>query len=125
MTQVVKIALLFLLMAASGTASTAPGVKLPELQRFVAPNCSRVASSTDERHTAALIVNEDGTVREVTITNVPGTALSNEVVQTMRKWVFLPALKGGQPISVRILIPFSYESATGEVTFDLAHYMGD
>jgi TonB family protein len=70
-------------------------------------------------------VNADGTVRDVTIKNSAGTPLEAAVIKAVRKWVFTPAMKGGEVVASQILIPFSFESQSGELTVDLRHYAGD
>jgi TonB family protein len=118
--------ILILVAAATAFSSTLPAVKPPELLRFVAPNYSLDAGSTlpDEKLTAVVTVNADGTVRDVTIKEAAGNRLTDVLVTAVRKWVFLPALRNGEAIPVKISIPFSFDSQSHELSVDLGHYMG-
>jgi len=125
------------LMAAVGVSAIAPGssgresalqgVKVPTLIRFVAPKYPSSANSAvqNENIIAVVIVNADGTVREVTIKNAAGSPMENEVIKAVRKWSYVPAMKGGTPVACKISIPFSFDSQSGELVVDLGHYGGE
>ena len=94
--------------------------------RFVAPSYpSGVNAAPSEKVPAIVTVNTDGTVRDVTIKHSAGTPLEEAVVKAVRKWVFVPAMKGGKVAQCQISIPFSFESQSGELTVDLGHYTGE
>lgn len=112
--------------ATIAVCSSLQGVQLPALMRFVSPNLPSGANAAiSEQITAIVTVNTDGTVRDVTIKHPAGTPLEEAVVKAVRKWVFVPATKGGKVVACRISIPFSLESQSGELTVDLGHYTGE
>ena len=78
-----------------------PQVKAPVLLRFVAPNYSGPSSVSDEKGTAIVTINPDGTVRSVEIKNAVGTPLDNAITKAIRKWVFAPAMKSGEVVPAR------------------------
>ena len=123
-----QIALVIPVLAATvAPCSTLPAVKSPVLIRFVAPNYSTVANSdvSDEKGTAIVTVNADGTVRDAAIKDAAATPLENAIVKAVRKWVFNPAMKGGEVVPAKILIPFTFDSHSNELIVDLGHYTGD
>jgi|SRR5215469_2251009 len=102
-----------------------PQVKAPVLLRLVAPNYSDASSIvSDEKGTAIVTVNADGTVRNVEIKDASGTPLDIAIIKALRKWVFAPAMKSGEVVPSKILIPFSFDSQSGELSVDLGHYGG-
>jgi TonB family protein len=102
------------------------GVRAPALVRFVAPNYPSGANATvSEQVTALVTVNADGTVREVTIRDSANTPLEEAVVNAVRKWVFIPAMKGGKVVACQISIPFAFESQSRELTVDLGNPWGE
>jgi TonB family protein len=112
--------------ATIAVCSSGQGVQPPALTRFVAPNYpSGTNVAVSERVTAVVIVNADGTVRDVTIKGSAGTPFEAAVIKALRKWVFAPAMKGGKVVACKISIPFSFESQSGELTVDLGHYTGE
>jgi TonB family protein len=112
--------------ATIAVCSSGLGVQAPALMRFVAPNYPSGASATVSEKVAAIVtVNADGTVRDVTIKDSASTPLEEAVVKAVRKWVFIPAMKGGKVVACQISIPFAFESQSGELIVDLGHYMGE
>jgi TonB family protein len=101
-------------------------VRTPALTRFVAPNYSLGANAmVSEKVTALVTVNVDGTVRDVTIKDSANTPLEEAVVKAVRKWVFIPAMKGGQVVACKISIPFAFDSQSRELTVDLGNPLGE
>ena len=94
----------------------------PTLIRFIVLNYSSGDGAFfDEAGTAVVIVQADGTVEEVTIQDAAGCALEKAFVKTPRKWEFTPAMKDGHAVARKILIPFSFNSQSGELTVDSGH----
>jgi TonB family protein len=120
-------ALAIVVVAATiAVCSSGQGVQAPALTRFVVPNYpSGTNAAVSERVTAIVIVNADGTVRDVTIKGSAGTPFEGTVIKAVRKWVFTPAMKSGKVVACQITIPFSFESQSGELTVDLGHYAGE
>lgn len=63
-------------------------------------------------------------MRSVEIKDAVGTPLDNAITKAIRKWVFAPAMKSGEVVAAKILIPFSYDSESGELSVDLGRYGG-
>jgi TonB family protein len=116
----------FLLGATIAVCNSGQGVQAPTLTRFVAPNYpSGTGATVSQKVTAIVIVNADGTVRDVTIKDSVGTPFEQAVTKALRKWVFTAAMKSGKVVACQISIPFSFESQSGETTVDLGHYTGE
>jgi TonB family protein len=112
--------------ATIAVCSSGLGVQAPALMRFVVPNYPSGADATvSEKVTALVSVNADGTVRDVTIKDSANTPLEEAVVKAVRKWVFIPARKGGKVVACQISIPFAFESQSRELTVDLDNYWGE
>jgi TonB family protein len=117
---------IFGVAATAAVCSELPSVRSPVLLRFVAPNYHSGANSavSDEKITAVVTVNAGGTVRGVAIQNAARTPLDDAIVHAVRKWVFTPAMKGGEVVPAKISIQFSFDAQSGELTVDLGHYSG-
>jgi TonB family protein len=111
--------------ATIAVCSSGLGVRAPALMRFVAPNYPSGNATVSEKVTALVTVNADGTVRDVTIKDSANTLLEEAVVKAVRKWVFIPAMKGGKVIACQISIPFAFESQSRELTVDLGNPTGE
>jgi protein TonB len=54
-----------------------------------------------------VLVGEDGTVQDIEV--IQGvTGLTESAVDTVRKWIFKPALKGGYPVAAWITEPIDF-----------------
>lgn len=58
-----------------------------------------------------ITVEESGSVGEIRIQESGGEALDRIVVETVRKWRFNPAIRGGKAVSVYFLYRFTFKSA--------------
>jgi TonB family protein len=114
-----------IVLAAVETAfsSSGVGVKPPNLQRFTAPIYS--GTGVDEKVTAVVTVNAEGAVVDVTTKDAAETRFADAVVTAVRKWRFVPGMRGGRVIPMKIWIPFSFDSQSSEVTVDLGQYFGE
>jgi hypothetical protein len=58
----------------------------------------------------------------VSVKDTAGTP-HDVIVKAVRKWVFIPAMKGGEVVPAKISIPFSFDSQSRELT-DFSFVMG-
>jgi protein TonB len=57
----------------------------------------------------AVIVNADGTVRDINVTKGLGDGLDESAVKTVRKWEFKPATdRDGNPVPVKVNVQVSF-----------------
>jgi len=57
----------------------------------------------------AVIVNADGTVRDVTVTKSLGDGLDESAANTVKKWEFKPAVdRDGNPVPVKVVVQVSF-----------------
>jgi len=57
----------------------------------------------------AVIVNADGTVRDVTVTKSLGYGLDESAANTVKKWEFKPAVdRDGNPVPVKVVVEVSF-----------------
>lgn len=56
----------------------------------------------------SLIVGEDGTLRDVTVTSSPGLGLAEKSLEAIRAWQFKPGMKGGIPVPVIMDAEFQF-----------------
>lgn len=55
-----------------------------------------------------VVVNQDGTVRELQIARPAGLGLDERAVEAVKQWRFDPALKDGSPVAVQVNIEVSF-----------------
>jgi protein TonB len=59
--------------------------------------------------TLAVIVNADGTVRDISVTKGLGDGLDESAVKTVKKWEFKPATdRDGNPVPVKVAVQVSF-----------------
>jgi TonB family protein len=57
----------------------------------------------------AVIVNSDGTVRDISVTKGLGDGLDESAVKTVKKWEFKPALdRDGNAVAVKVAVQVSF-----------------
>ena len=88
------------------------GVSAPELVFKVDPEYSEQARKSKYQGTVVLnlIVQKDGSVRDIRVMTPLGMGLDEKAIEAVRQWRFRPGQKGGAPVDV---------SAVIEVTFRL------
>lgn len=80
-------------------------VAITRVQPDIPEHLSHTTGSVD----VELIVDRDGTVKEARALHATHPDLAKPCVAAALKWKFKPALaKGGQPIKVRVNVPFSF-----------------
>ena len=57
----------------------------------------------------SLIVQRDGTARDIEIKKPLGFGLDEEAVEALKKWIFQPGEKGGTPVEVRAEVEVSFK----------------
>lgn len=80
---------------------TAPEPIKPELPDLP-DNLKNKAARTDIQ----LIVNRDGTLKDVQVINTTNPDLAKYYLKTVSKWKFKPGMKAGKPVPSRVMIPF-------------------
>jgi periplasmic protein TonB len=88
------------------------GVSAPQLVYKIDPEYSEQARKSKYQGTVvlALVVQKDGSVRDIRIMTSLGMGLDEKAIEAVQKWRFSPGMKGGQPVDV---------AASVEVTFRL------
>jgi TonB family protein len=56
----------------------------------------------------SLIVNADGTARDLKVTQSLDKDLDNKALECVRKWKFEPATKDGTPVAMRIVVEVNF-----------------
>jgi TonB family protein len=90
-------------MGADGVYKAGNGVSQPSLLSKVDTEYPEVARKlrVDGYVYVRLIVQPDGTPRDVELTGPLGYGLDEKTVEAVRKWRFKPAMKDGKPVAVR------------------------
>jgi TonB family protein len=101
---------------AAGTQSDVAGIVAPRLQHFV--EAPYPEEELDSGKTAEVLlhldIDETGRVTRVVVHESAGESFDRAAVWAAKQFVFLPAIKDGEPVAVRI--PFRYEFAFEERT---------
>jgi TonB family protein len=59
--------------------------------------------------TLAVVVNAEGTVRDISVTKGLGDGLDESAVKTVRKWEFKPAVdRDGNPVPAKVAVQVSF-----------------
>ncbi|MBI2840906.1 MAG: TonB family protein [Acidobacteria bacterium] len=75
------------------------------------PTLPKSAKGVNVSVLVKIIVEESGSVGDIRIQESGGEALDRIVVETVRKWRFNPAIRGGKAVSVYFLYRFTFKSA--------------
>jgi TonB family protein len=57
----------------------------------------------------AVVIDERGRPVDVRVQHPVGYGLDESVVEGIKKWIFSPAMKAGQPIRVRIYVHINFQ----------------
>jgi TonB family protein len=87
---------------APGAIRIAPGAAQPVLVRQVNPVYPEAARQAGVSGVVRLdiVINKEGKVRDIQVTNSPGRALAFAAMEAVRKWVYKPTLLNGEPVEV-------------------------
>ncbi len=94
------------------TPTVGPGVEAPKIKSAKDPDYSEVARWLHYSGVTVLglVVGPDGQPHDTRVVRALGAGLDDQAVQSVMKWRFKPAIKGGEPLAVQI---------SGEVNFRL------
>jgi protein TonB len=88
------------------------GVTLPVVVRSVKPSYTSAAMDAriEGRVALAIVVLDDGTVGEVTVTESLDKeyGLDTQAVEAARQWLFKPGTKDGKPVAVRVTLEMTF-----------------
>jgi TonB family protein len=87
---------------APGAIRIASGGVQPELVRQVHPAYPEAARQAGVSGVVRLgiVINKEGRVRDIQVTNSPGTGLAFAAMEAVRQWVYKPTLLNGEPVEV-------------------------
>lgn len=55
-------------------------------------------------------VRVDGSINEIRVVSSTTPAFTRQALAALQKWRFAPALKHGQPVEVRVRVPFNFRA---------------
>jgi TonB family protein len=86
------------------------GVSAPEVIYQVTPDYSEQARKSKYQGTVvlSLVVQKDGTVRDIRVTTSLGMGLDEKAIEAVKQWRFRPGMKGGQPVDVSAMIEVTF-----------------
>lgn len=86
------------------------GVSVPKLLHREDPEFSLESRSKHQQGTVilAVIIGEDGRVRNIRVVRPLGYGLDENAVKAVRKWRFQPGMKDGKPVAVMIEVEVSF-----------------
>jgi TonB family protein len=86
------------------------GVSAPELVFKVDPEYSEQARKSKYQGTVVLnlIVQRDGTVRDIRVVTSLGMGLDEKAIEAVKQWRFRPGQKGGQAVDVSAIIEVTF-----------------
>lgn len=94
----------------SAAAQTSQADRSPKLIHSVAPTMPRqaIARNVQGEVAAELAVESDGTVSSVKILRSPDEALSQAVIEAMRRWTFSPFVVHGVAKQFKVMQTYSF-----------------
>ncbi len=115
-----RLALLLLLAGAvTATPQTFPTETSPNVLYKVDPGYTREALDAKLQGTVILaaMIGSDGTPMDIKVVRGLGLGLDEKAAESLQKWRFKPATRGGQPINVKasIEIRFRLPQSTSRV----------
>jgi TonB family protein len=84
--------------------------KKPLPTRTPPPAYPASLSGVDGIVAVTVVVDEQGSVVEATVTKSTRTEFEASAIEAIRQWKFQPAQRGGQPVKARIQIPLHFSS---------------
>jgi TonB family protein len=87
-----------------------PGLTMPKATTSVRPQYTREAMQRKVEGTVILagVVEVDGTLRDITVTQPLDPALDERAIAAARQWRFDPGMKDGKPVPVRITLELTF-----------------
>jgi TonB family protein len=88
------------------------GIRPPKIVRDHAPDFSEIASKTSLQTGSvalALAFNENGTIEAVKVVHSSDSRLEPTAIDTVRQWVFTPAMRDGKPVAVQMNVETSFQ----------------
>lgn len=91
------------------------GFKAPEFLNRVRPDYPEEADRADVSATveARVVLSSDGVIGEVEIIRWAGYGLESTAVRAIKQLKFTPAIRNGEPVSVRALIRYNFRRSRG------------
>jgi protein TonB len=92
-----------------------PGVKSPRLMKEVKPTYPKdvMNAGIQGMVTVDAVVLTDGTVGDVKVTKSLHAEIDREAIRTVRKWLFRPATREGEPVPVKVEIEMQFTLRAG------------
>lgn len=87
------------------------GVTSPELTYKVDPEYTEEARNAKKEGTVvlSLIVQCDGSVRDIRVTQPLGVGLDERAVGAVKQWRFRPGMRGGAPVNVAVIVEVTFK----------------
>jgi TonB family protein len=87
-----------------------PGLTLPKVTTEVRPHYTREAMQRKVAGTVIVagVVEVDGTVRDISVTRALDPVLDEQAIAAARQWRFVPGMKDGKPVPVRITLELTF-----------------
>ncbi len=84
----------------------------PKFSNGYAPFYPEDAAKTNKLGYALVEFNvlTDGTTRDIRCIRTTSYAFAKEAMSAVREWRFNPARKNGNPVAVRVRLPFSFQT---------------
>lgn len=84
--------------------------RLPRPRRSVAPRKPAELTGVDASATVLFLIDAQGRVTDALIQDVSHDMLVEPVLTAARKWTFHPAVKDGQPVPARVIVPILFRT---------------
>jgi len=91
-----------------GTVAIAPIDRLPEVQRQVSPELPASLQGASGFATIIFDIDARGLVTAVAVKEASHEDFKAAALAAARQWTFKPALRAGEPVSARVVIPFVF-----------------
>lgn len=83
------------------------GVSAPRVQHQVELRCPDVPSDIAGDVLLSIVVGADGRAHNITVQRPLGHGCDEKAVEAIKKWTFVPSVRDGRPVSVRVNIEMS------------------
>ncbi len=84
--------------------------RLPRPRRSIAPRKPAELTGVDASATVLFLIDAQGRVTDALIQDVSHDMLVEPVLAAARQWTFHPAVKDGQPVAARVIVPILFRT---------------